>query len=790
MRDERLSAREKKTHKMSRDGLVERNQSTGEEQRVSQRGQDFQLRRGEPEQQSFFIRDTLDWHSRRQHRPPDSPDTAQPGASDIAPDTTGADDVPSIPEQAPGGSERGQHAHASPGETLSHKQRGTAYQRRFTQNPPAPEQPASKAPGNGPERPHAAPMPDRSGGTPNPESAPNRGDTPPSRLQFDKAARTQDRHSHDSQHSSRYAQRFLPDQPDVAANSAPPSGAQQTSPAAEPPAKPAAPKLQFAADEKPPDPPGQKLADRKLAQATHRAERVSGKLDQAREKLPARRRPAIKKEVNPDSGKVQRRLRFEKEIKTQRQHVKGPRPLRPVKAAGNAAVGYAHKKLYQAEEENVGTKAAHRTEMAAEGALRSTYRLHKTRPYRRVQRLQQKSVKMNARAAYQQALRDNLPDGLRPRLRSNLFSRMAQKRRIKRQYAKAARDAKRAGGAVKQAGNVLSKAFHSVASVVRRHPVAVGAVALLLLMMMVISGIFTSCASMASGGMSAFLTASYTAPDADIDGAEVTYREWEADLQFQIDNAETDYPDFDEYLYSVDDIGHDPYLLMAYLTAKYGDFTLADVEADLREIFSEQYTLTFAPESETRYADPGDSDKDGDREPYIWRTLHIILTARPFAEVIGDRLNDEQKEHQDLLMDSGGNRQYAGSPFPFDWRPYISCYYGWRVNPVTGLKDNHQAVDIAVARSTPILAAHDGTVTISTLHDAYGYYIALDDGNGLVTKYAHCDQLLVGVGHEVKQGDVIALVGSTGDSTGPHLHYEVIKDGTYLNPLYFAHSGE
>lgn len=91
-----------------------------------------------------------------------------------------------------------------------------------------------------------------------------------------------------------------------------------------------------------------------------------------------------------------------------------------------------------------------------------------------------------------------------------------------------------------------------------------------------------------------------------------------------------------------------------------------------------------------------------------------------------------------------------------------------------------------MAEGTEILAGHDGTVTFAGSSGDYGLVVVLDDGKGLVTKYAHCSALTVSAGQVVEKGDVIAKVGSTGNSTGPHLHLEVIKDGQYLNPLFFA----
>ena len=98
---------------------------------------------------------------------------------------------------------------------------------------------------------------------------------------------------------------------------------------------------------------------------------------------------------------------------------------------------------------------------------------------------------------------------------------------------------------------------------------------------------------------------------------------------------------------------------------------------------------------------------------------------------------------------------------------------------------NHKGIDIASPAGTPIYAAQAGTVVTSRYSNSYGYYVIIDHGNGYKTLYAHCSKLLVSVGEAVYQGEVIALVGTTGISTGNHLHFEVQKDGVKLNPAAF-----
>jgi murein DD-endopeptidase MepM/ murein hydrolase activator NlpD len=296
--------------------------------------------------------------------------------------------------------------------------------------------------------------------------------------------------------------------------------------------------------------------------------------------------------------------------------------------------------------------------------------------------------------------------------------------------------------------------------------------------------------------MGAILTASYLAEDADIDNAEVAYTEWEIDLQQRIADTESTHGGYDEYRYSVGDISHNPYELMAYLTVRYQNFAYAAIEADLRAMFSEQYALAFTPSVETRYADPTDADGDGYYEPYAWNVLTVTLTARSFSEVVASRLSGEQLAHYALLMQTKGSRQYVGNPFAgtsgasdTDWLPYVTSYYGYRIHPISGAKDLHRGVDIAFASGTEIKSAQDGVVTFAGYSGDYGNVVVIENENGLVTKYAHCETLLVSTGQAVSMGDAIATVGSTGASTGPHLHFEVLKDGTYLNPLYFADTG-
>lgn len=118
--------------------------------------------------------------------------------------------------------------------------------------------------------------------------------------------------------------------------------------------------------------------------------------------------------------------------------------------------------------------------------------------------------------------------------------------------------------------------------------------------------------------------------------------------------------------------------------------------------------------------------------------------------------------------------------------------FGWRVDPFTGQKALHTGLDFPAETGTPILAAAGGVVVTEEMHPAYGHMVEIDHGNNLITRYAHASKVLVKKGDIVKRGQPIAEVGTTGRSTGPHLHFEVWHAGAAQNPQAFlsANTGD
>ena len=167
--------------------------------------------------------------------------------------------------------------------------------------------------------------------------------------------------------------------------------------------------------------------------------------------------------------------------------------------------------------------------------------------------------------------------------------------------------------------------------------------------------------------------------------------------------------------------------------------------------------------------------------------------------VMGLAATDEQKANADSIYNlirygTAGGAGLGGSDAPFigadgfcspvgeNWRSIITSEFGYRKDPFTGKTKGHGGMDLAVPTGTSVRAALPGTVTVSQYSSSYGYYVMIDHGGGLATLYAHNSKLLVKVGQTVEAGDIVSLSGSTGRSTGPHLHFEVRVNGERTNP--------
>ena len=224
-----------------------------------------------------------------------------------------------------------------------------------------------------------------------------------------------------------------------------------------------------------------------------------------------------------------------------------------------------------------------------------------------------------------------------------------------------------------------------------------------------------------------------------------------------------------------------------------------------------QFAHCFAA-SETRTETVTEKDEDGN-DVEVERIYNVFVPIEDMGTVyshiaasLGVTATEEQRANADNVYSlvkygypvtgeggaafEGADVPYVGadgfcSPVGAGWRNIVTSEFGGRIDPITGQRDGHTGMDLAVPTGTPVRAALPGTIRVAQYDSSYGYYVTIGHEGGLLTLYGHNSRLLVRPGQQVQAGDVVSLSGSTGRSTGPHLHFEVRLNGQRTNPRYY-----
>jgi cell wall-associated NlpC family hydrolase len=435
------------------------------------------------------------------------------------------------------------------------------------------------------------------------------------------------------------------------------------------------PRLQFTDEER---------AAPELKKAIQKADKKADKLDKAEAKIP-KKTVKRKERVVDAEGKVTTRLYFEEVDKK-----KPPSKLTHAATAApiNSALATAHREIRQSEEDNVGVESAHRIEEVAEGGVRmvdSAHRSHKLKPYRNAAHAEAAADKANLKALNKQAQRNN------PQFSSNPYSRWQQKQAIKKEYMaakagkggkttakatqKTAKSAKKAAENTKKTGEFLAKHWKG----------ALIALAILLIVAFLLS-VVSSCSVMVQSGVSAFGGSSYAVEDSDMMDAEAQYCAMEAELQEYLDTYESTH-DYDEYHYDLDDIEHDPYVLLSAISALHGgEWTIGEIGGTLQMLFDKQYILTETVETETRYrtetrtgtttyTDPDTGETVTEtyeyevQVPYTYYICYVELENFNLSHVPVYIMSEEQLSMYATYMSTLGNR-----PDLFPDSSYVDAY--------------------------------------------------------------------------------------------------------------------
>lgn len=367
------------------------------------------------------------------------------------------------------------------------------------------------------------------------------------------------------------------------------------------------------------------------------------------------------------------KLRMEKsgeKLNTAREKLAAQKPVKksgPVKKAGGAVGrgvhGYVHGKIFQVEDENVGVEGAHRSELVGESAVRGTSRFVKRRirsaPARTVRKTERKNIRATADYQFRAAAQEH------PELGKNAVSRLWQRRRLRKQYQKQAREAaKQTARAAGETAAATGRAASAAVGFVKRHPVGV---LIALACVLILVGLQSCASSMVTLGncvIGAVAASTYPAEDGDMLGAEAAYSALEAELQNYLDTYESTH-DYDEYHYNLAEIEHNPYDLISILSALHeGAWTLTDVQGTLQMLFDKQYTLTENVVTERRYYietdtwtdEEGHTHTDSYRVYYDYYICTVTLKNEILSHVPILIMSEEQLSRFALYTATLGNR--------------------------------------------------------------------------------------------------------------------------------------
>ena len=462
------------------------------------------------------------------------------------------------------------------------------------------------------------------------------------------------------------------------------------------------PRLQFTEEER---------AAPALEKAIRKADKAADKLEKAEAKIPKKTVKVKARVVDAETGKITTRLFFEEVDKkrppSKLSHLAEKAPLDTVR-------GTVHRKLREDSDGNSGTEAANTLSQTAESgyrAIETAHRSHAEKPYRKAEKAEAAADKANLRALNRQYEQEYGKA-------SNPYSKWQQKRAIKKEYAAAkagngARNTAKASEATAKAARRAAEDTKKAGSFIVRHKkgfLIVGGIAAVILLLM--SGI-SSCSTLFQGATSGIVSSTYPLEDSDMLAAEAAYCGMEAELQSYLDTYESTH-DYDEYHFDLDEIEHDPYVLISMITAlKGGEWKIDEVGGILDMLFERQYILTERVTTETRYRtetrtgiryvtdpDTGESypeEYEYDVEvPYTYYICHVELENFNLSHVPIHIMSHDQLSMYAVYMSTLGNRPDLFADSAYVNRYYHTEYEKYEIPP-EALADEQFAAVIAEA---------------------------------------------------------------------------------------------
>ncbi|MCR9014879.1 peptidoglycan DD-metalloendopeptidase family protein [Aquiflexum gelatinilyticum] len=215
---------------------------------------------------------------------------------------------------------------------------------------------------------------------------------------------------------------------------------------------------------------------------------------------------------------------------------------------------------------------------------------------------------------------------------------------------------------------------------------------------------------------------------------------------------------------------------------------------DLQQRDDNLYRIIFESEpipDEMRNAGVGGSDRYKEIKEKGLKQEDLVVSLSQKVDALKRKMYVQSISYDEVTDMAYKKEEYWASvpaiqPILNENLNMLASGYGMRIHPILKVRKMHKGVDFAAPKGTPIYATGDGVVVaVKTVFGGYGKHIEIDHGFGFVTRYAHMNEFKVRKGQKIKRGDLIGTVGNTGSSTAPHVHYEIMKDGRFVNPVNY-----
>ena len=472
-------------------------------------------------------------------------------------------------------------------------------------------------------------------------------------------------------------------------------------------------------------------------------------------------------------------------------------------AVAGAVAGYVHTKVHSVERENSAVEGAHKAEILGESGIHkvvnrvSQHRkdqkskrhkeINSARKDKRLHFTPTESAAATGEKAAQAAAAKTAAKEAQGK--KSILNRFWQKKRYKEAYAAARNGKTAAGAAAKVTQTAGSKAKATIQTFFRKNKgifIGAGAIALFVLSF---GAILSSCTAMMQGTQNTFISSTYPSQDADIYAAENAYLALEEELNDQINNMESTHPGYDEYNYQIDEISHNPYQLISYLTAKYEEFTYAQVAGEVESLFTQQYELIVDEVIEIRtrtVTDPETGEET--EEEYEYRILNITLINHGFDYVARGNMDGDQSGRYTLYNTTYGNRNYLFDTATLPTYTGDEGGFGYEI-PAEALTDESFARMIAEAEKYLGFPYVWGGSSPSTSFDCSGFvcWVINNCGNGWNVGRttanglrSHCAYVSP---EEAKPGDLIFFQGTYNTTGASHV-------GIYVGNGMMIHCGD